>query len=184
MKVYFESSKIEDQKGNYLVPDTNILSSCAVNPEYFTEFLKIFNKNPILIDPIIKLEFLRGAYKENTYQEKKTFLEYEKFFNMVDHQDIYKQVYNAAFNIARIYSHHGRPEVPLGDILITARLAIYDDNRMYLTADKADFSTLLFDRIDILTFEKITSKVEILEVTQLLIFNKEKYNDCIKGLPK
>lgn len=184
MKVYYESSKLTPHKEKYLVPDTNILSSCSLSGDYFTEFLKMFSENSILIDPIIKLEFLRGAYQENTYKEKKTFLEYENFFDMVDHQEIYKNVYSTAFNIARIYSHHGKPEVPLGDILITARLAVYKDGRLFLTADKTDFSTLLFDRVDIITFEKITSKSEILEVTQLLTFNIEKYKTCLKSLPK
>lgn len=183
MNAYYDSNKLKPYEGKYLVPDTGIFTSCTEDPEYFELFNKIFENNPMLIDPIVKLEFLRGAYLENTYKEKEGFLKYEKFYNMVDHQDIYKKVYDAAFNIARIYSHNGKPDVPLGDILISARLAIYEDKRMFITLDKTDFSSLLFDRIDVVTFERETKKQEVLEIAQLLTFNKSKYEKCISNLP-
>ncbi|MBI2074570.1 MAG: hypothetical protein HYT83_01890 [Candidatus Levybacteria bacterium] len=186
MNVYYDSLKLGTIKNKYLVLDTNVLSSCSSDVEYYKVFFEIFKANPILIDPIVKLEFLRGAYKEQTYKEKNKFLTIEKFFPMADHQDIYKRMYDNAFNIARIYSHHGRSDVPLGDILITARFGIYKDDRLFLTEDMNDFLTLLFDRISIITFEKIRNKdkSEYLEHTQLLRFNHKKYEDCLKNLPE
>lgn len=183
MNVFYNTDKINSITDKYIVIDTNLLFSCSSSENYFDSFIKVFNKNIFLIDPVVRLEFLRAAYIEKTYNDKSEFLKYEKFMPMTDHQDIYLKVQENAFNIARIYSHQGKPQVPLGDILITARLSFYNDNRLLLTLDKEDYSGLLFDRIDILTFEKITNKDEILEVAQLLKFNQTKYNQALSKLP-
>lgn len=182
MKVYYNPQAIGEIKGTYLVFDTNILGSYSSDVDFFKTFNDIFKDNIILIDPIVKLEFLRGAFREQTYKEKSKFLEYEKFSIMIDHQEIYRKAYENAFNIARIYSHNGKSNIPLGDILIISRLASYKENCLFITLDKNDFSTLLFDRIAILTFERKV-KTEILEHIQLLRFNQSKYNKHLSSLP-
>ncbi len=183
MNVFYDTNKITSVAKNYIVLDTSVLFSCSSSIEYFNDFLHIFTDNTFLIDPIVKLEFLRTSYIEKTYQEKSAFLNYERFLPVTDHQSIYLKVQEHAFNIARIYSHQGKSQVPLGDILITARLSLYDDNRLFLTLDKEDYSSLLFDRIDILTFEKMTPKSEVLESAQLLQFNSDKYKKALAKLP-
>lgn len=185
MNVYYDTNTISVIKDSYLVPDTNILSACSSDVDYYKTFFQIFKNNSILIDPIVKLEFLRGAYREKTYKEKAEFLRIENFLLMVDHNDIYKKIYKNAFNIARIYSHHGKSDIPLGDILITSRLEVYKDERLFFTEDISDFSSLLFDRIGIITFERIRNKdkLEYLEHAQVLKFNHQKYQVCLKNLP-
>lgn len=39
-----------------------------------------------------------------------------------------KKVYEKVFDIARIYSYKGNPNIPLGDIFIIARLSLYSYN--------------------------------------------------------
>lgn len=182
MNAYYNPQTIEKIRGTYLVFDTNVLGSYSSDVEFFKTFNEIFKDNIILIDPIVKLEFLRGAFREQTYKEKSRFLEYEKFSTMVDHQEIYKKTYENAFNIARIYSHNGKSSIPLGDILIISRLASYKENCLFITLDKSDFSTLLFDRIAIFTFERKV-KTEVLEHIQLLRFNQSKYRKHLSNLP-
>ena len=182
MNVHYDPQVIEEIKERYLVIDTNVLSSCSSDKDFFKSFLDIFKNNYILIDPIVKLEFLRGAFREETYKEKSKFLEFEKFNMMVDHQEIYKNIYEKAFDIARIYSHNGNSGIPLGDIFIIARLATLNENYLFLTLDKSDFSTLLFDRLAVLSFER-KIRVEVLEHLQILKFNNSKYKECFKKLP-
>jgi len=184
MIIHYNPKIICDIASKYIVIDNNVLADSASDPEFYTTLYGIFKKNPILIDPIVKLEFLRGAYLEKTYKEKNDFLRIEIFHPMIDHQDIYKKVYNSAFNIARIYSHHKKPSVPLGDILITARQEVQGDDTLFLTEDEEDFTTLLFDRITVLSFERINKDdIEHLQHLQLLKFNHEKYKKCYKSLP-
>lgn len=186
MTTHFDSSTIDAIKGKYIIIDTNILSDSSSSLEFYQTLYKIFSNNPFLIDPIVKLEFLRGAYITKTYKEKSAFLNIEIFSPMTDHQDIYKKVYDSAFNIARIYSHHKKPSIPLGDILITARQEIQSTKNCYfLTEDKEDFTTLLFDRITILNFEKENKDgQDYLQHIQLLKFNHQKFKDCLDSLPQ
>ncbi len=185
MNIHYDPKEIEKVKNQYIVVDTNVLSACSSSVEYYETFFKIFRNNPVWIDPIVKLEFLRGAYQEKTYKEKANFFKIERFSPMVDHQDIYKNVYEGAFNIARIYSHHGKINVPLADILITARLEV-GKSFLFLTEDVEDFPTLLFNRLCVITFERKRKKdnSEYLEHLQLLRLNQEKYEKCFTNLPQ
>ena len=186
MNTHFDPKKIEDIKGKYIIIDTNVLSDSSSDAEFYKTLYKILENNPLLIDPIIKLEFLRGAYIEKTYKEKSAFLEIEIFSPMADHQDIYKKVYDSAFDIARIYSHNKKSNIPLGDILITARQEIQSSNDCYfLTEDKEDFTVLLFDRIAVISFERVNKDgQDYLQHLQLLKFNHQKFKKCLENLPQ
>ena len=185
MITHFDPNILDKIKGKYIVIDTNVLSDCSSDVEFYEVFFDIFKNNPLFIDPIVKLEFLRGAYAEKTYIEKNELLKLEKFLSMVDHQNIYKKIYDITFDIARIYSHKGRPHVPLGDILITARLFVQGEY-LFLTEDKEDFNTLMFDRLGVISFERTNNKDkhEYLQHLQLLKINKEKYKKCLEELPQ
>lgn len=186
MNTHFDPKKIVGIKGKYIILDTNVLSDSSSDAEFYKTIYKILENNPILIDPIVKLEFLRGAYAEKTYREKNTFLKIEIFSLMADHQDIYKKVYDSAFNIARIYSHNKKSNIPLGDILITARQEVQGGRDCYfLTEDKEDFTSLLFDRIAIFSFERINRDGhDYLQHLQLLKFNHQKFKKCLENLPQ
>ena len=92
MPAYFDPSLI-DQLTGYLIIDTNVLHSCFTDPKFFVDFMVITKNTQLLIDPIVRLEFMRGAYQENLYAEKRAFLEYDKFYIMTDHYQMYKDLY-------------------------------------------------------------------------------------------
>lgn len=188
MSAYFNPLDIEKIADYRLTIDTNIISSCFSDTGFFNTFRDIFQNNFLLIDPIVKLEFLRNEFRENFYKEKINFVQFEDFYLLPDHQEIYKKTYENAFNIARIYSHHGNSKVPLGDLMIIARLMIYKEKHLFVTLDKNDFSTFLFDRVTVLSIEKNANinnqKRNILEHVTVLRFNHDKYEDCLKKLPE
>ncbi len=186
MSAFYDPNVISEIKKELLVLDNNILSSLSGDPDYLTTFMQIFKANNLLIDPIVRIEFLRGAFKNNAYEEQKKFLEFEKFNNMMDNQIIQKKVYERVFDIARIYSHKGNPSIPLGDIFIIARLSIYLYNVLFITRDYSDFDSILFDRVGVVSIErKLKDKVKqaTLEHIQILKFNSSKYNKCMEQLP-
>ena len=187
MPAYFDPSLI-DQLTGYLIIDTNVLHSCFTDPKFFVDFMVITKNTQLLIDPIVRLEFMRGAYQENLYAEKRAFLEYDKFYIMTDHYQMYKDLYDRALSISRIYSHHGKPDLKLGDLFIIARMAIYKSRVILATMDKDDFGTLLFNRIGIATFtrEKKDKHVQkdIIEVNQFLRFDQKQCDECFGRLPK
>lgn len=177
--------KIQDEA---LVLDTNLLSSLFLDRKCLEDFMTIFPKNPLLLDPIVKLEFLRGAFRADTYKEQNDFLEYVRLGNMADNQDIQIKIYDYTFNIARICSHRENPNMPLADILIIGRLAVYEQTVFFITRDYDDFNTILFDRLGIVSLErKLKSKLgprEIVENFQILKFNHNKYKKCLETLPQ
>lgn len=187
MSVFYNPDLIKDLKG-YLVPDTNVLSSCISNPLFFGEFIKITQNTTILIDPIVKLEFKRGAYQEHLLKEKQKFLEYEGFNPMMDHQRIHMDTADRALDVSRVYCHHGKTNMPLGDLLIIARMSIYKRPIIFATLDKDDFTPLLFDRIGIATFVREIAgkqgKTDVIEVIQFLSFNHDRFTKYLDRLPK
>lgn len=185
ISAYFNPKIIDDIKGCYLVIDTNILTSCASNNEYFDLFLDIFKYNYFLIDPIVKLEFIRGA-SGKLFEDKNKFLEFDKFQSMLDHYDIYRKVYANTFVIAKIYANCGNPNIPLGDLFIVSRLMVYDRNYLFVTLDKSDFSTVLFDRVGVVSIERKSGnknrQIDIIDHISLLRFNEEKYKICLSKI--
>lgn len=183
MSAFYDPSVIKSILGCYLVIDTNILTSFSASDEsYFLQFLEIFKGNPFLIDPIVKFEFLRGS-SGTLFEEKSKFLEFDNFHSMIDHQDIYKKTYNNAFPIAKIYANNNNPDIPLGDLLIVSRLMLYGKNYLFVTLDKNDFSTVLFDRIGVVSIERKSAKgKDLIEHILILRFNDQKYKECLKRI--
>jgi len=184
MKLYYDPASKFSIKG-YISLDTNVLAFCARDPQFFQEFITITENTDIVIDPIVRLEFLRGAYQEHTYNEKKQFIEYERFHIMEDHYLTYQQIYEKALFIGRILSHYGKPEMKLGDILILSRLASYQQKILFATFDK-DFSCNLMDRSAVITVEIVTKQgmFSELETMQVLSFNHEEFLKFKNKLPQ
>jgi len=187
MNAFYDKDILTSLNGKRIVIDTNILAICSTDNNLITTFDHLFANCYLMLDPIVKLEFLKGAQTESLFQKKKNFLEFRGFYEMPDHQQIYKEVQENALNIARIYSHHKHPEIKLGDILIISRLMIYP-NYYLLTLDKDDFTTMLFNRIGIISFEHRTlnKPSESLELNHACIikFDSVKYNSCLKKINK
>jgi len=188
MTAFYDNRLTENFHQEAIALDTNVLSSLFLDKMYWEDFMNIFSANQLLIDPIVKLEFLRGAFRVNAYEEQSKFLTSHRFTSMADNHDIQTKIYEHVFNVARIYSHQGNPSIPLGDIFIIARLAVYDQSVLFLTRDYGDFDTMLFDRKAIVSIErKLRNKLgppEIVEHIQILQFNHEKYQVCLDTLPK
>lgn len=186
MAAFFNSDDIKKISGFPIVIDTNILSSCYTNKNYFESFSEIFKNNTKLIDPIVQLEFLRGSFRKQDYEQKMQFLQYNNFYILSeysDEKDFYTEIFKKTFDISRILSHHKIFDAPLGDIFIISRLAFFENLFLFLTLDTNHFTHFIFDRLSIVTIEKSNKNTTILEHIQILKFNKEKYNMCFKQLP-
>lgn len=183
MKGFFDPQSIEKYRGFSIVLDTNILASMYASEDYLRFIFETFNDYTLFLDPIVKLEFLRGAYSNVDFEKKSEFLAFEQFAVMADHQEIFKKVYANTVDVARIYAHNGNTNIPLGDLLIIARLMLYP-HMLFLTLDKGDFSTILFDRCNVISVEKIHKNKAVLEHLTILQFNQQTYEDCYSHLPK
>lgn len=188
MGVFYNPQDLANISDKYLIVDTNILAFCSTDSEFLGEFLKIFAKNIRLIDPVVRLEFLRGAQTDSLYQKKSDFLKSNEFYDITDHFDIFKKVRQDAEDISRIYTHFQSPDVPLGDLFITARLKHHYKTHLLLTLDQQDFTTLLFDRVATVSIESSIGrnkfKSRTLHHIVALKFNEEKFEECIRRIKK
>jgi len=186
MSAYFDPSLGDRIKG-YIIPDTNILSLMSCDTNFFTLFLKLSKNAQILIDPTAKLEFLRGDYQEHFLNDKLRFLTYEGFLTMLDHYKMHRDVYEIALTISRIFAQNGKTKINFGDLLIMSRIAIYPQTTPMIlaTLDSNDFNTLIFDRIGIITLDRITKdKKDAFSIVQFLQFNKDKLTECTAKIPQ
>jgi len=185
MAAFYDRNILPIYTGKRIVIDTNVIAICSTDSDFLRDFKHIFSDFPLLLDPIVKLEFLRGSQTEKLFNGKKEFLEINGFYEMPDHQEIYKRVYKNSIDVARIYSSHNKPDLKLGDLFIISRLILYPDY-LFLTKDISDFTTMLFNRIGIFSIEHKTiknpSESLIVEHLCLLQFNFEKYQSCLKRL--
>jgi predicted nucleic acid-binding protein len=183
MQPYFDSTLVNKLDSN-LVLDTSVLSFCMSDPAHFKFIVDLTCKSELLIDPVAKLEFLRGAYQEHVLKERLVFLAFERFKNMQDHYKVHHDTADRALLVSRVYTHNGKSDIPLGDLLIISRLSLYRETMMLATFDKNDFNSILFDRIGIVTIERYTKdKKDTFSILQLLKFNQKKFSDCCDKLP-
>lgn len=186
MVAFYNPSDIKTIGKSYIVPDTNILALCSSDEQFLGSFTEVFQDNIKMLDPTVKLEFLKGAQTDSLYQKNRQFLQYQELYEMADHFDIYNKMKLDVENISRVYAHHGATKVPLGDVLITARIKYHAADHMLVTLDQQDFTALLFDRIAVVSIESKDIKdrmaQSVLHHVLVLRFNLDKYDACLKKL--
>lgn len=173
MAVFCDKKKLLKLKEKRIIVDTNILASCFSNEQYLLDFRNTFKDCKLFIDPIVKLEFLRGTFKSKLYEEKLKFLELDIFWPLVDNYEIYKNVYSNSFDVAKAYCYKGKKNLPLGDLFIIARLMEFKG--CYLITLDNDFNSIVFDRYTVVSIEKKNTYGEIADHISILLFNKDRY---------
>lgn len=184
MTAFYDPSFTKSIEHRKLVVDTNILAICSTDLLFLKSFKAIFEKNYLLLDPVVRLEFLKGTQTASLFKKKEQFLEFNAFYNMPDHQELFTKVNTNALNIARIYAHH-KTEIKLGDTLIISRLMLYPDY-LLVTEDKNDYATMLFNRLGVISLEHETLNHPIeklaLQHMSVLQFDFDKYQSCLTKL--
>ena len=99
---------------------------------------------------------------------------------MIDHHDIYKNVYLNSFDLAKVYCYKGKKNLPLGDLFIIARLMMYKD--VYLMTLDNDFNSIVFDGCAVISIEKKNTFGEMAEHIGILSFNEKRYLDYLSKL--
>ncbi len=186
MAAFYNPDDLETLVNWNLIIDTNILITCSTDPAFLYEFHQVFHQSKRLVDPIARLEFLRNTPTDSLYSKKLDFLKLNEFYEMTDRHELYFQTKTDAELISRVYSHHRKPNVPLGDLFITAKIKNHCSTHLFVTLDQQDFTTLLFDRITSVAIESMPSKNEFhgtsLYHVILLKFNNDKYSKCLSKL--
>lgn len=174
MNIYYDHNISPPNGADWLFLDTNILSKLYYCQELVNPFRNIFSPFSIIIDSYIKFEFTRNEFWQENFDNKTKFLNTIPAVAEIQELDSETSVLENASLLSKIYTYKlGKKggSIPVVDLLLMARVMNYDHS-LLLTADKQDFTTIVFDRINIFTFE---DRDDHLTHIQLLKFNQDKF---------
>lgn len=159
--------------------DNNILSKIAEKAELQKEFfLGIFEKNYLLVDPLVRLEFLANEDRDDILSKKITFLESEKYVAPITQHEVVHNTYAMAVVIGQLLKYLGCSAGSVVDRVLMANALKYDS--YVLTSDKKDFPHQLFVKENVITVEDGRDVCHFF----LLRPNKEGIAESIQGLDR
>lgn len=164
-----ETMNYETLANKFLLLDTNVLVNTTKYPhqmaDIFTRLLD--NKITLVLDELVKFEFLRKAESAEELDRLKIFL--KELFNIsnIDKTDfnLVGESIVAATEIANIYSRRLKnSRIELTDCFLAGQMQKYNkagDKLFFATSNHKDFPPLLFERIGIETIDTVEDIINI-----------------------
>ncbi len=165
----------------FLLLDTNVLIYFLKYPPFMAALIKRLEEAGVnlVLDDLVKFEFLRGANSPNEEATLKDFL--QKLFR-ISMEEVEKSQFvitaetiKLATEIANIYSSRLKnTRIELVDCFIAGQMKKYNATKanLYLaTVNHKDFPKLLFDRVGI---ETIDTDEDIINIG-FYMFNRERF---------
>lgn len=176
----FNSEKI---KGRYVFLDNDYLSFLFNDPEILNESVEYFNSCQcyLMIDPLTRLEFLRGVFIPEQSNLKEKFISEGLFSLAINHHEVFNKIQENFLIFSKIYAQNGIPKVGTIDLLLAARVALQSNNSVFATSNKKYFPSFLFDILNVLNFEQADGTVRSVCI---LCFSKKKFDYCYEKLLK
>lgn len=174
---------LEKIKGKYVFLDNDYLGFLFNDPEILNESVEYFNSCQchLTIDPLTKLEFLRGVFAPEQSNLKEKFIDGGLFVLAVNHPEVFNKIQENFLILSKIYAQNGIPKVGTIDLLLASRMALQSNNSVFATSNKKDFPSFLFDILNIFNFEQTDGTMRSICI---LSFNKNKFVSCYEKLQK
>jgi hypothetical protein len=166
--------------GKNIYPDTNFLSVLHYDIDALIQFLELAKRGSLIIDPLIRFEFLQSVYLPQQRQILEKFIDNDKvFLPATEHQSIFKLVSENALTLSYLYAHNGCKSASLVDMFLASRV-ILNGRALIVTADRRDYSPALFSLVGTLSYER-NGKNDMGQITcfSVLEFSKSKYEDAL-----
>ncbi len=170
-------------KDRYILTDTCFLLEQFNNEEFLKVSLRIFSESYLMVEPLIKLEFLRDIYTPEQIAMREEFISKDIFVPAPLHSDIYKQIHDNALAISKIYGHNKnkhQANASVVDLILGARMLLTDSSYLLITANVKDFPSILFDLLGTIVFrENGNGKLKTFGV---LAFSRKKWEASLERL--
>lgn len=176
MSLHYDKTEQAQLRDKFVFIDTNVLAESFKDEQFLESLTSLFPERQFLVDPLVKFEFLRDTYLPEEVRLRHEFISDENYFIVTpDNQSIFSQVQKNAILLSRILRHKNQKSVPIVDLFVMAKVALYSGSSVLVTRDFTDFTSILFDRLNIFTFTRqMKNKEEILHF-QIVSFNNEKF---------
>lgn len=184
MKLFTSKDSSKSLDGLYILIDNDFLNEIFRDEEILEEFLRTFEKNYFLIDPLTEFEFLRDIYEPKQRKVKKAFIAKSLFLPVPNRQEIFLKLWENAMLLSTIYSHKGHnknTKISLVDLFLGARCMLNAGSTLIITGNKKDFPNSIYDVISIINIEQNDGSIK---PYSLLEFDKSKFDKCYKEMQK
>lgn len=169
---------------NYVFIDNDALGFMFSDFEIAKYLQELFSNNDILLDPLIKIEFLRDIYDPKQMEKRFKFLKPEIFYDVILTKDNFNHSIETSLELSKIFANKnsgGGSRPGTIDLFFMSRFIKYSDNAHLFTGNSRHFPQEVFDTKGILTHVCADSSNRTFS---LLEFSKKKYQNCLQDLNK
>jgi len=170
-------------KDRYILLDTCFLSEQLHDEEFLKKSFSLFSESYLIIEPLVKLEFLRDIFLPGEKFLRKKFIEKDAFIPAPLHADIYQKIFDNALTISRLYKQNNnrhRATPKLVDLILVARIVLTNFNYLLITRDVNHFPAILFDLVATIVVRQ--DKESELRSFGVLELNVDKFNGLLDKL--
>lgn len=179
-------NQILEIEGKYIYLDNDFLRALSENAGFAKNIYKLLIKSHLVIDNLVRLEFLRDIFIPNQKENKEKFISNNFFEAPALCSETFIKLQENALLLSRIYKHQIQEKhkniackaSPV-DLLLAARIMLNCEKELLITGNKKDFPSSIFDVIRILPYE--CKQGNIIPFC-IIKFNKNKFDKCHKEL--
>ncbi len=181
--IFYDKDKQKRLLSSWIFLDTGILSDFSENEICNHALLELFPTQFFIVDPLVRLEFLRNTFELSYILKKESLLSNEPFLDCPNDQHIFQQVLHNALVISRIITQQfkkRRYSPSVVDLTLMGRAMLYP-NSCIVTTDLGDYPSEFFIKKNIITIESDgADKLIHWQITQ---FDPTLFEQCYTRLP-
>ncbi|MBN1779412.1 MAG: hypothetical protein JW816_04340 [Candidatus Buchananbacteria bacterium] len=174
--------------GKYIFLDNDFLNALFDDEDLFKLSIKLFPVNHMMIEPFVRIEFLRDTFRPEQYNLKADFIQKKVFCEATNHQEIFLGLQDNMLVLSKIYRHQKQAKrisdkcgPSIVDLVLAARLVYYSDSSVLITGNKKDFPARIFDCVGSIVCE---DELGVTKVFYVLELNIKKFTECHEQLSR
>ena len=153
--IFFDRDKQKSLQSSWVFLDTGILIDSCNHEICYQTLLELFPDQSFVIDPFVRLEFLRNTFEPKFVQKKESMIAEEPFVSATSHTQVFEQVLNNALALSRTITQkfkRGHYDPSAIDLIVMGRAMLYRSSYI-VTSDFGDFPSQIFPKKNIISME-------------------------------
>ncbi|MDP3724512.1 MAG: hypothetical protein Q8R11_02635 [bacterium] len=140
--------------GQHVYLDGDFLGMLFSDGQIFQKCISILSKSPLLIDPLVEIEFLRDIFLPEQFKIKNAFISQPIFLPLARSQEIFLKILENVLVLSKIYAHQNKSKgVSFVDLFLAATL-MKQPQSLLITGNKKHFPSTLFDTLGVINIQQ------------------------------
>ena len=182
--LFSDKSAPQVLKNSYVLLDTDFLGTIFSDEKCFKESMDLLGSSQLLVDPLIRFEFLRDIYVPEQRKLREDFIDNKSIFCPTpSHHEIYQKIQHNALILSLIYAHTRsihRASPSIVDLYLAGRMMLVHGTYRLITGNTKDCPINIFDLETVINISQPISGN--LQPFGVLRFNIRKFNQAFKTL--